>query len=569
VGRLLTAALGIAAAASLLQGQPPGAAGTIHFTDVTGRSGLSDFVLTCGSRDKRYILETNCGGLGFIDYDNDGWLDVYLVNGSTVEGELAHSNTAADRLYLNNRDGTFTDVTRQAHLDEHAWGMGVAIADVDNDGFDDIFVTNFGQNALYLNNGNGTFRDATAESGLKTDEPMWNTGAAFGDYDGDSLVDLFVTSYIDLDLTHLPTYDSMPAPQERSCQFMNMPVMCGPLGLKPSRDRLYHNAGGGKFVDVTKASGVGAAPAAFGLGVMWLDYDDDGRPDLYVANDRNPNFLFHNDGNGTFSEVALVKGAAVSASGREQAGMGVDAGDYDNDGRLDIVVTNFSEDYNTLYHNEGGHFTDVTLKSGTMQASYPYVGWGTKLADFDNDGLLDWIVADGHVFPQIDGRQTMFGHFAYRQPSLLFRNRGGGEFEDVSAASGVGAAPLRVNRGLIVGDIDNDGWLDVVQSALDEGPTVLMNRGRTGNWLEIKLHGTKSNRSAIGARVTARLGVATQIREVKSGDSYLSQSDQRVHFGLGSAAKIDELRIRWPSGRVQTLTGVAANRILELTEPAS
>jgi hypothetical protein len=305
-----------------------------------------------------------------------------------------------------------------------------------------------------------------------------------------------------------------------------------------------------------------------GLGVLIADFDDDGRPDIYVANDRNPHYLFHNNGDKTFTDVGLAAGVSLSAAGREQAGMGVDAGDYDNDGNMDLVVTNFSDDYNTVYHNDGGgRFTDVTPKSGTAQRSFPYVGWGTKLADFDNDGSLDWIIANGHVFPEIDGMQMMYGTFSYRQPTLLWRGDGRGGWRDIGQASGVEDAPLRVNRGLAVGDLNNDGKLDVVIVAQGDPPTLLMNRGPAGNWLMIKLRGTRSNRSAVGARVTAKMGALTQMREVKSGDSYLSQSDQRVHFGLGPRTTVDELTVRWPSGHLQTLRNVAGNRILDLTEP--
>jgi len=569
---LLAAGAALIAAVVVTNGQqpPPGRPSPApRFEDATQKSGLSTFKLTSGSPAKNYIVETMSGGVALIDFDRDGWQDVFFVNGSTIDAELAGNNAVSDRLYRNNHDGTFTDVTRESGLTENKWGMGVAVADVDNDGNDDLFVTNFGRNALYLNTGKGTFRDATAQSGLAT-ESMWSTGAAFGDYDGDGDVDLYVSTYIDLDLKHLPTYDSMPGAAKQNCLYRNLRVFCGPLGLRPADDRLYENKGGGRFVDVSRTSGIANVPPGYGMGVLWLDVNEDDKPDLYVANDRNPNYLFTNNGDGTFTETGMLSGAAVSAAGKAQAGMGVDAGDYDNDGHLDLVVTNFSDDYNTLYRGEGStRFGDVTVRSGTASVGYPYVGWGTKLADMNNDGRVDWVVANGHVFPRIDGEQTIFGAYAYREPTLLFLNRGGGIFEDASKTSGINDAPLRSNRGLATGDIDNDGRLDVVMSAIDDGPTLLHNVTEMGHWLLLDLKGTVSNRGAIGARITARTGGLVQTRLVVSGDSYLSQSDRRVHLGLGAAASAEEITIRWPSGQRQTLRDVAGNRVLVVTEPAS
>ena len=540
-----------------------------QFEDIAARAGLADFTLTSGSPQKNFILETTSGGVALFDFDHDGWLDVFLVNGSTIEGELKHTNAVSDKLYRNNRDGTFTDVTQRAGLSENRWGMGVAVADVNNDGFDDLFVTNFGRNALYLNGGNGTFRDATAPSGLGTEE-MWAAGAAFGDYDGDGDLDLYVSAYIDFDLEHPPTVESMPGAAKQNCMFGSLRVFCGPLGLRPSADRFYENRGNARFVDVSQASGIANVPPGYGMGVIWADVNDDGRLDIYVANDRNPNYLFLNNGDRTFTESGMLSGSALSAAARAQAGMGVDAGDYDNDGRLDLAVTNFSDDYNTIYRSGGsGRFTDVTLRTGTIASSYPFVGWGTKFFDADNDGWLDWVVANGHVFPTIDGEQTIYGRYAYKQPTLLFRNTGTGSFQDISAASGVAGAPLRSNRGLAVGDIDNDGRVDIIVSALDDRPTLLRNAGPAGNWLSLSLKGTISNRNAVGARITIRAGGITQTRHVASGDSYLSQSDRRVHVGLGAATAADEIAIRWPGGQRQTLSKVPANQVVAITEPAA
>jgi hypothetical protein len=515
----------------------------LRFEDTTARSGLVDFTLT-----SQGLLDTPIpfmgGGLGLIDYNNDGWVDVFLVNGSTIDAERTRSNTASDRLYRNNGNGTFTDVTRDAGLSENRWGMGVAVADVDNNGFDDLFVTNLGRSALYLNRGDGTFADVAQQSALY--DARWRVGAAFGDYDRDGDVDLFVSSYMPLVGTSL---------ERRMYPFFSMSWRGAP---KRSNNALYENIGGGRFRDVTERSGIGSIAAYNSLGVMWLDFDDDGDQDIFVANDEGPNYLLRNNGDGTFSDIADRSGVAIDNTGFPKGGMGVDAGDYNNDGTLDIVVTNFAEEYNTLYKNMGDVFTDAT-DPVTSAASYPHIGWGTKLADFDADGYLDWIVVNGHL-PQIHDVSD-------RQPSLLFRNVAGRSFRDVTRGSGIDVEPTRRDRGLAVGDLNNDGLPDVIKLALNDRPLVFMNRSAGGNWLGIKLRGTRSNRSAIGARVWARSGSLRQVREVRSGDSYLSQSDLRIHFGLGAYKKVDELVIRWPSGAMQTLTNVPANRMMDVDEP--
>jgi enediyne biosynthesis protein E4 len=526
-----------------------------HFENVTQRAGI-DFKLTSGTASKGYILESMGGGVGLVDYDNDGWADIFLVNGSTIEDERHQSNKASHRLYHNNRNGTFTDVTEKSGVGgNHHWGMGVCTGDVNNDGFDDLYITSYGPNVLYLNNGDGTFRDFSRESG--TNLTGWSSSCAFADYDRDGDLDLYVSSYLEFDVNNLPVDSPI-------CRFRGFKVQCGPRGLTPAAGRLYENLGDGRFVDVTEKSGLGKAPKYYSLGVVWGDYDNDGDVDLFVANDSTPNFLFRNNGDKTFSEIALQAGVALSEDGREQAGMGVDFGDYDNDGNLDLVVTHFSEDYTTLYRNGGdGRFTDVAFAAGIAEASWQSLGWGIQFLDFDLDGFLDLVVANGHVYPEVD--QHDIGT-TYRQRHYLYRNLKDGKFQELGLKAGPGFQEARPSRGLAVGDINNDGHLDVLIANLDESPSLLVDNSSAGNWLLLKLKGHKSNRSAIGARAILRTGNLTQIREVKSGGSYQSQSDLRLHFGLGSAKRIDELKIRWTDGHFQILKDIPANQILVVEE---
>ena len=525
-----------------------------RFENVTQKSGI-DFTLTSGSPSKAYILESMSGGLGFIDYNNDGWIDIYLVNGSTLEAERLKNNRASDRLYRNNKNGTFTDVTEQTGVRDNRWGMGVCVGDINNDGFEDLYVTNFGFNILYLNNGDGTFRDFSKESG--TDDPSWSSSAAFGDYDKDGDLDLYVSNYLEFDVHNLPQDNPL-------CRYRSLKVQCGPRGLTPTAHRFYENQGNGKFVDATEKSGIGRARPCFGLGVVWGDYDNDGDLDIFVANDSTPNYLFRNNGDKTFSEVALLAGVALSEDGREQASMGVDFGDYDNDGDLDLFVTSFSEDYDTLYRNEGnGQFSDVSYAASIGETTWSYLAWGTQFVDFDLDGWLDLVIANGHVYPEVDRAQL---GTSYRQRNLLFRNLRRGKFEEASNQAGPGFEKAQSGRGLAVGDINNDGQMDLLIANLDAPPALLLNRNALGNWILLKLRGSKSNRSAVGARVRAWTGSLVQMREVKSGGSYQSQNDLRVHFGLGSAKTIDQLEIRWPSGKVQTMKDVKANQILLIDE---
>jgi hypothetical protein len=525
------------------------------FRDVAKEAGLT-FKLVSGLPDKHYIVESMTGGVAIFDYNNDGLPDIYLANGSTIEAERDGNNTAEDHLYRNNGDGTFTDVTHQAGLGDRRWTMGVAIADVNNDGYDDIYITNYGANRLYLNNGDGTFRDFSRES--HTDVSGWSSGAAFADFDGDGLVDLYVASYLNVDILNLPREGLL-------CRYRDIPVQCGPRGLTPGSGHLFKNLGGGHFQDVTESSGIGKAAPAYGLGVAWGDLDNDGRPDLFVANDSLPNYLFHNEGNGKFTESALASGVALREDGREQAGMGVDIADYDNDGNLDIVLTTFSDDYKTLFHNDGaGHFEDVSFKAGLVQPTWNLLGWGVQFVDLNNDGYQDLVMANGHVYPEVD--QHKFAT-TYRQHPSVFVNQKNGQFKDAGASWGPAFQSAESSRGLATGSLSNNGYVDIVISNLDAQPWIIKNPGGGGNWLMLKLKGTKSNRDAIGARVSIRTGKLNQMQEVKSGGSYQSNSDFRLHFGLGLAQSADEVKIRWPSGKEQLLRGVKANQILTVEEP--
>ena len=531
-----------------------GAAPALLFREAAKQAGL-DAKLVSGQPDKKYIVESMTGGVAIFDYDNNGLPDIYLVNGSTIEAERAGNNTAEDHLYRNNGNGTFMDVTRQAGLGDRRWTMGVAIADVNNDGFDDVYITNYGGNRLYLNNGNGTFRDFSRES--NTALGGWSSGAAFADYDGDGLVDLYVARYLDVDILNLPREGLL-------CRYRDIPVQCGPRGLKPGTGHLFRNTGGGHFEDVTAASGVGSAPPSYGLGVAWGDLDNDGRPDLFVANDSLPNFLFHNEGKGKFTESALANGVALRDDGREQAGMGVDIGDYDNDGYMDIALTTFSDDYKTLFHNDGsGHFADVSYQAGLVQPTWNLLGWGVQFADVDNDGYADIVMANGHVYPEVD--QHDFGT-KYRQHPSVFLNLKNGRFKEAGSGWGPAFQLAESSRGLAAGSLSNNGSIDFVIANLDATPWILKNPGHGGNWLLLKLLGTTSNRDAIGARVTVKTGKLMQTREVKSGGSYQSHNDFRLHFGLGTAAAADEVRIRWPSGKRQVLSNVKSNQILTVGE---
>ena len=522
----------------------------INLIDVASAVGI-DFLNVSGSLTKDYIVEANGAGAAFFDYDNDGDMDVLLVNGSTID----HLTTGGDpmvALYENDGHGRFRNVTAASGLDRRGWGTGVCIADVDNDGFQDVYVTALGPNVLWRNTGKRRF--------VATDEardPRWSTGCAFGDYDRDGNVDLYVANYLKFDPAKVPRKG------ETSCgRFMNLVVPCGPRGLTPESGALYHNVGNGHFLDVTAASGV-AHPGHFGFGVLFSDVDDDGWPDIYVANDSVPNLLFRNRRNGTFVEEGLLRGVAVSRDGREQAGMGVDAGDYDGDGRLDLVVTNFAQDYTTIYHNLGsGIFADNSFEAGVAAASRPYLGWGVGFVDIDNDGLLDLFVANGHVYPDVEKTGTS----TYHQRNLLFRNQGKGRFSKVTSSAGGGLEIARSSRGAAFGDYDNDGDIDILISNIDDHPTLLRNDTPGGRWITMRLVGVKSNRDGIGAKVTLVAGGRRQVAEVRAGSSYVSNNDIRLHFGLGTEVAVNEVEIRWPSGLVERANRLEPNRFYEAVE---
>ena len=530
---------------------------TAVFRDTAARHGLHAQIRAGDPDNKQYLVEGMTGGVCLFDYNNDGWLDVYVVNGSTVPGQSQKSDPARLQNYLfkNLRNGHFKDVTAKSGVGDPGWGMGCGAADFDNDGDQDLYVTNLGSNVLFENLGDETFADIREKSG--TAHRGWSTGCSWGDYDRDGLLDLYVASYVKLDLSLPP-----PKPaQDRFCSYLGLNVMCGPQGLPGDGDVLFRNRGDGTFVEVTRASRI-EDPGYYGLGVVSLDYDDDGDLDIYVANDSNPNFLFQNQGDGTFSEVGLLSGVALSGDGLEQAGMGVAFGDYDDDDHLDLFVTNFAQDTNTLYKNLGnGFFIDVTARA-KLTDSFPYMGWGSAFLDYDRDGLRDLLVVNGHLYPEVE-RET---DLTYPQDDLLYRNLGSGTFSNVSHRL---AQPRRVGRGTAVGDLNNDGTLDIVVSNLDGRPNLLYNPG-TGerHWLLLKLVGTRSNRDAIGARAWLNsAGHRNQVQEVASGDSYLSGSDRRLYFGLGHKSRIDTLFIRWPTGVVQTLRNLEADQILTVEEP--
>ncbi|MGA2483522.1 MAG: CRTAC1 family protein [Candidatus Acidiferrales bacterium] len=524
--------------------------------DVTEKAGIH-FKHTFSS-DKKYILESNYGGVLLLDYDRDGWLDIYFTNGSSVDMGLKGQKSRG-ALYQNNHDGTFTDVTDKAGIATPClFASGGAVGDYNNDGWPDIYITCLGGNVLYRNNGDGTFTDVTATAGVA--DGRYSTGAAFGDYDGDGFLDLFVANYVDFHLDDLPGFGSAP-----TCKYRGLDVQCGPRGLKGAGDALFHNNGDGTFTDVSKSAGVDDPNGYYGLGVAWADFNNTGRPDLYVANDSGPDFLYRNDGNGKFTEIGLESGTAVTEDGSEQAHMGVAVGDYLHTGRPGLFVTVFTDEYDVLYRNDGNwDFYDVASQSGVALPSLPWVKWGDAFVDLDNDGWLDLFAVTGHVYPQVDVLPSGGG---YRQPKLVHFNQGDGTFCDASSQAGPAILERRVSRGVAVGDLFNDGNMDIVVEDLDGSPMILRNRGVPGrHWVSFELAGTKSNRLAIGARLKIVAGGMTQTDEIHSGGSYLSQSDLRVHFGLGSATKIDSLEIRWPSGATDTVKDLAVDKFYAVLE---
>ncbi len=526
-----------------------------RFEDVAQQVGLT--VPHISSPEKRYIVESMSGGVGLIDCDNDGKLDILTVNGSTIE----HYRQGGDlmvTLYHQDDGFKFTDITQSAGLTRKGWGMGIAVADYDNDGLPDIYVTGYSGNALYHNLGNCKFEDVTDKAGVAGGG--FSTGAAWGDYDRDGHVDLFVSRYVHFDMNKLPNFGK----NEKNCSFKGIPVQCGPWGMLGESDLLFHNRGDGTFEEVSKKAGVDDPNLYYGLGAIWGDYDNDGWPDLYVANDSGPNYLYHNRHNGTFEEVGLLAGAAVSSDGLEQGSMGVDWGDYLHENRLSMFVTNFTEQPDTLYHNLGAQgFADVSWPAKLAKPTYLFVGWGTGFFDMDNDGWLDLFIANGHVYPQMDLVPT--GAAPYREPMLLFRNQRDGTFEDVSSV--LAGFPEASRRGAAFGDLNNDGNVDIVVLNVDGPPSLLLNKGGNKNHRVLfKLLGTKSNKMAIGARVTVKAGKLVQIGEVRGGGSYISQNDPRLHFGLGAESRMDEVEIKWPSGAKEALQSVPADFIYTIVE---
>ncbi len=527
----------------------------VRFVDITDRAGIQ-FTHT-SAPEKKYIVESMSGGVALFDYDNDGFLDIYFTNSLTVD-TANDAKRAHGALYHNNGDGTFTDVTVGSGLEYPGWAMGVVAADFDGDGYQDLYVTCLGPNHLYHNNGNGTFTDVTGKAGV--DDPRWSTGAAFGDFDHDGNLDLFVANYVDFKLADLPQFG-----KGKFCQYHGVPVQCGPRGLPGAGDSLFRNNGNGTFTNVSQKAGVADPDRRFGLGVVWTDVDSDGWPDLYVANDTGPNFLYRNNRNGTFTEIGIVAGVAVSEDGQEQGSMGVAVGDYLHTGLPAIFVSNFSDEYGTLYrHDSPLEFTDVSYPANLAEFTTPYVGWGTAFFDYDNDGWTDLVVANGHVYPQVDNVQV---GTRYRERMLLFRNERNGTFSEAAAQTGEALMVPRVSRGLAVGDIDNDGHIDLVVENLDGKPTVLRNEGGDrNNWITIKTWGKGMNRDAVGARVKVVSGDLVEWDEVRAGGSYLSSSDLRLHYGLGQRTHVDRIEVYWPDGQVETVRDVPLNHFLVIEQ---
>jgi hypothetical protein len=507
----------------------------------------------------RYIPESMSGGVILFDYDRDGWLDIYFTNAPTVDMALK-GQKARGALYHNNHDGTFTDVTDKAGIATPCFAMGGAVGDYNNDGWPDLYITCGGGNVLYRNNGDGTFTDVTAHAGVA--DGRWSTGAAFGDYDHDGFVDLMVANYVDFHLDNLPKFGS-----EGNCKYRGIDIQCGPRGLRGAGDSLFHNNGDGTFTNVAKSAGVDDPPGFYGLSVIWADFNNTGKPDIYVANDSTPKYLYRNDGNGKFTDIGLESGTAVSEDGSEQASMGIAVGDYLHTGRPSLAVTNFEQEYTDVFRNDGNwNFTDVSYASGVALPSLGWVKWGTAFVDLDNDGWVDLIIVNGHITDIVDKLAAGGG---YRQPKVLQMNQKDGTFCDASTQAGPALEEKRVSRGLAVGDLFNDGNMDIVIEDIAGSPMVLRNRGIAGrHWVSFDLAGTKSNRSAIGARVKVVAGGMTQTDEIHSGGSYLSQNDMRLHFGLGAATKIDRIEIRWPSGTIDTLTNLQADHFYSVLEGA-
>jgi enediyne biosynthesis protein E4 len=537
------------------RGAPSGRPFNAHFVDVAANAGLRAPVIYGGEEAKKYIIESTGCGCAFIDYDNDGWMDLFILSGTRLGG--APEGTT-NRLYKNNRDGTFTDVTEKAGLHSLGWACGVCIGDYNNDGFDDIFCTTYGQNILYRNNGDGTFTDVTKAAGLWSDHARYGAGCAFLDYDRDGHLDLFVSNYVGF------TFESAGVPGENSyCRWKGIPVECGPRGLKTGKHSLYRNNGNGTFTDVSEAARINQAPATYGMTVVAADLDEDGWQDIYVASDSTPSLLFMNNRDGTFREEGVLRGVGLSEDGMEQAGMGVGVGDYDLDGHLDLFKTHFLDDTNILYHNDGkGNFDDVT-RASRIGVETRYICWGAGIVDLDNDGLPDLFMVTGHVYPEAERTLPQYPN---KTPRAVFRNLGDGIFEELIEEAGPGVAAPHCSRGCAFGDFDNDGDIDILIINLNEPPSLLRNDLRgTANWIKVKLEGAKSNRSAIGARVLVHYGNKTQAQAVLSQSSFFSCNDPRLHFGLGPCTTAD-IDVYWPSGLHEAFKGISGNRLVTFKE---
>lgn len=526
-----------------------------HFVDVAATAGLHAPVIYGGVESKKYILEATGCGCAFIDYDNDGWVDLFLLSGTRLDGDPPG---ATNRLYKNNRDGTFTDVTEKAGLKAVGWASGVCIGDYNNDGFEDIFCTYFGQNRLYRNNGDGTFTDTTKAAGLWNEQPRWGAGCSFLDYNRDGHLDLFVSNYVRFSFEHAPV------PGENvNCNWKGVPVECGPRGLPTGKHLLYRNNGDGTFTDVSQEAGIASATGCYGMTVVAADLDEDGWPDIFVACDSTPSLLFMNNHNGTFREEGVLRGVALSDDGLEQAGMGVGVGDYDLDGHLDLFKTHFAEDANGLYHNDGkGNFDDLT-RSSRVAVDTRYICWGAGMVDLDNDGYPDLFVSTGNVYPEVERKLPQY---ANKTPRTVFRNLGNRTFEELSQEAGSGVTDAHCSRGCAFGDFDNDGDIDILIINMNEPPSLLRNDMKAKrNWIKVKLEGVKSNRSAIGARVVARYGGKAQAQAVLSQSSFYSCNDSRLHFGLGGFSSVD-LDIYWPNGLHEQYKKISANQLITLRE---
>ena len=535
-------------------------ASAVQFIDVAESAGLNVLNVWGGAEHKRLIIETKGSGIAFFDYDNDGWLDIYLTNGSRLDAKWPAGSAPTTHLFKNNRDGTFTDVTEKSGIGRSGWQTGICVGDYDNDGWDDIFCTFWGHNILFHNNGNGTFSDVTKKAGLAQEKGRWGTGCSFVDYDRDGHLDLFVCNFVHLDPDNPPSIDNASF-----CQWKGVPTMCGPRGLPGDTNILYHNNGDGTFTDVSEKAGILKPGPRYSITSVCCDFDNDGWPDIYVAVDSMPSILYQNNHDGTFTDIAVVSGCAYNADGHEQAGMGLGVADYDCDGWFDIFKTNFADDTSNLYHNNSdGTFTDLSFNSG-LGINNTYVGWGCGFIDYDNDGWSDVVQINGHVYPEID--KYNFGE-NFKNPRLVYRNLGNGNFKDVSAGMGPGITARYSSRGAAFGDYDNDGGMDILILNMNDRPSLLHNvGGNRQNWIKLKLIGTKCNRTAIGARARVITGKHIQMAEVQSGASVMSQNDLRLHFGLGTNKIADAIEVRWPTTqKVERFDRVKANQILTIRE---